>query len=43
MIQPFGRIADVLFLERYMRNLLAERNAVLKQLAEATPLSSLTT
>ena len=30
-----GRIADALFLERYMTNLLAERNAVLKQLAEA--------
>jgi ligand-binding SRPBCC domain-containing protein len=32
-----GRIADVLFLERYMRNLLAGRNVVLKQLAEQPP------
>ena len=30
-----GRIADGLFLERYMRNLFAGRNGVIKQLAEA--------
>lgn len=33
-----GRIADGLFLERYLRSLLAERNGVIKQLAEAAPL-----
>jgi ligand-binding SRPBCC domain-containing protein len=31
---PLGRFADWLFLERYMRRLLEERNQVLKQLAE---------
>jgi len=35
---PLGRLADVLFLERYMRNLLAGRNAVLKKMAEAARL-----
>ena len=29
-----GRLADALFLERYMRNLLARRNAYLKAVAE---------
>ncbi|HEY1122040.1 MAG TPA: SRPBCC family protein [Haloferula sp.] len=29
-----GRLADVLFLERYMRRLLEERNEVIRQLAE---------
>ena len=29
-----GRIADVLFLERYMRNLLETRALALKQMAE---------
>ena len=32
---PFGRLADILFLGRYMRNLLAGRNTVLKKMAEA--------
>jgi ligand-binding SRPBCC domain-containing protein len=31
---PIGRIADILFLQRYMRRLLQERNAGLKRLAE---------
>ncbi len=31
---PLGRLANRLFLERYMRKLLEERNRVLKQLAE---------
>ncbi len=31
---PLGRIADVLVLTRYMRRFLAERNRVLKQVAE---------
>ncbi|AWH84763.1 cell division protein [Flavobacterium album] len=30
----FGRIADALFLEKYMRNLLAERNRIIKEFAE---------
>jgi len=30
-----GRLADVLFLERYMRRLLEERNEVIRRLAEA--------
>lgn len=29
-----GRLANVLFLERYMRNLLLERNRVIKEVAE---------
>jgi ligand-binding SRPBCC domain-containing protein len=36
---PFGaigRLADMLFLERYMRNLLKERNAVIRQVAESS-------
>ena len=32
---PLGRLADWLFLERYMRALLVERAAYLKQAAEA--------
>lgn len=32
---PLGRLADVLFLKRYVCNLLAGRNAVLKKMAEA--------
>jgi ligand-binding SRPBCC domain-containing protein len=32
---PLGRLADVLFLERYMRGLLVGRNAMLKRVAEA--------
>ncbi|MED4604110.1 SRPBCC family protein [Paenibacillus validus] len=31
---PLGWLADAWFLERYMRRLLAERNAVVKRLAE---------
>lgn len=34
---PFGilgRIADTLFLEKYMRNLLAKRNQIIKEFAE---------
>ena len=31
---PFGRLADALFLERYMRRLLVTRGRVLKELAE---------
>ncbi len=31
---PLGRIADVIFLCRYMRNFLAERNRYVKQMAE---------
>ncbi len=30
-----GRLADVLFLKRYMRGLLRERNAVIKRIAES--------
>lgn len=30
-----GRVADVLFLKRYMRNFLASRNQVIKSLAES--------
>lgn len=29
-----GRLADIIFLKRYMRNLLIERNAVIKRYAE---------
>jgi hypothetical protein len=29
-----GKLADRLFLERYMRRLLEERNAVIKRMAE---------
>lgn len=32
---PLGRVADLLFLRRYMTRLLAERNETLKQLAES--------
>ncbi len=32
---PVGRVADALFLKRYMTNLLDERNQALKQLAES--------
>lgn len=32
-----GKLADWLFVARYMLRLLAERNQVLRQLAEATP------
>jgi ligand-binding SRPBCC domain-containing protein len=31
-----GKIAEMLFLRRYMRSLLRERNTVLKQIAEST-------
>ncbi len=31
----FGRVAEVLFLTRYMRGLLLTRNRYLKQVAEA--------
>jgi ligand-binding SRPBCC domain-containing protein len=30
-----GRLAEILFLRRYMRNLLRERNAAIKQIAES--------
>ena len=30
-----GRLADKLFLERYMHRLLTERNAVIKKVAES--------
>ena len=30
-----GRVAEILFLRRYMRGLLRERNAVIKQIAES--------
>lgn len=36
-----GRLADGLFLERYMRCLLAARNGVIRQLAEAAPGNSI--
>ena len=32
---PFGRLIDTVFLERYMRNFLTERNSVLKRIAES--------
>jgi len=32
---PLGRIAEQLFLRRYMRNLLHERNVIIKQVAES--------
>ena len=32
---PLGRLADALFLERYMRTLLAERNRFIKAVAES--------
>jgi len=35
-IPVLGRVAENLFLGRYMRELLAERNAALKQIAEET-------
>jgi len=35
---PLGRLADGLFLRRYMTALLRERNAYLKRAAESTPL-----
>ena len=31
---PLGKLADVLFLEKYMTQLLAKRNAVVKEFAE---------
>ena len=31
-----GRLADALFLERYMRRLLEDRNEVIRQIAEST-------
>jgi ligand-binding SRPBCC domain-containing protein len=31
---PLGRVADALFLERYMRRLLVERNAYLRSVLE---------
>jgi len=31
-----GRLAEIIFLRRYMRALLQERNAVLKQIAESS-------
>ena len=37
-VSPFGilgRLADNLFLEKYMRNLLSERNRVVKEFAES--------
>jgi ligand-binding SRPBCC domain-containing protein len=34
---PLGRLADGLFLKRYMTTLLRERNAYLKRAAESTP------
>ncbi len=33
---PLGNIADVLFLTRYMRHLLEQRNALLRETAEGT-------
>lgn len=34
---PFlGRLAEIIFLRRYMRNLLHERNVVIKQIAESS-------
>lgn len=36
---PFGRLADLIFLRRYMTRLLQERNAYLKQVAESAPAS----
>jgi ligand-binding SRPBCC domain-containing protein len=35
-LPSLGRLAEVAFLRRYMRNLLRERNAVLKQVAESS-------
>lgn len=32
---PLGRVAEVVFLTRYMRRLLAERNGVVKRVAES--------
>lgn len=34
---PLGRLADIVFLDRYMRRLLEERARVLKKLAEGPP------
>ena len=34
---PLGRLADRLFLRRYMTTLLRQRNAYLKRAAESTP------
>jgi len=36
---PLGRLADILFLTRYMTNLLRDRNAYLKRAAESAPAS----
>ena len=35
-LPPLGRVAEILFLRRYMRGLLRERNAVIKRIAEST-------
>jgi hypothetical protein len=32
---PLGRLADVLFLARYMRNLLTQRGAAIREAAES--------
>ncbi|MEZ4309047.1 MAG: hypothetical protein R3F14_13500 [Polyangiaceae bacterium] len=32
---PLGRLANMLFLERYMRRLLVERNRIVKEVAES--------
>ena len=34
-LRIFGKIADALFLEKYMRNLLTERNLLIKRIAES--------
>ena len=34
---PLGRLAEWLFLDRYMRGLLEQRNAVIRELAERNP------
>ena len=36
---PIGRLAEILFLTRYMRGLILRRNAVLKAQAESGPIS----
>ena len=38
---PIGRLADFLFLERYMRRLLSGRNAVIKRVAEQASAASI--
>jgi hypothetical protein len=32
---PLGHLADALFLEKYMRRLFEESNAIIRQIAEA--------